>query len=228
MPAIWNLHHEHCRIFQGHTFIGCVFSVGPRGFAPIGPSKFARGKGCKSHSLDWSEEKMKKAPCRFSKNPCWGYHIQSSRWFQMSDLGNSRFTKRTSTKFGKVSSLTTRLYKRDVWQKLGGFASRKIMYVHRCDTTFTVAICAIWNCPIACVMICGSNGHAAEAAEATNLWSQRIRKKKPCLNVHHLSGLNAGRNVNLEDIITSTWSTGRFEPSLWSSVSSVGNHSNLK
>jgi len=39
-------------------------------------------------------------------------------------------------------------------------------------------------------------------------------EKKPCLNVHHLSGLNAGRNVNLEDIITSTWSTGRFEPSL--------------
>ena len=174
MPAIWNLHHEHCRIFQGHTFIGCVFSVGPRGFAPIGPSKFARGKGCKSHSLDWSEEKMKKAPCRFSKNPCWDTHTI------IKVIPNERSRK-------------LKIYEKDIneiWEgliayhsivqkrcmaKLGGFASRKIMYVHRCDTTFTVAICAIWNCPIACVMICGSNGHAAEA---TNLWSQRIRKKK--------------------------------------------------
>ena len=44
----------------------------------------------------------------------------------MSDLGNSRFTKRTSTKFGKVSSLTTRLYKRDVWQNWGGSLQEKL------------------------------------------------------------------------------------------------------
>ena len=207
MPAIWNLHHEHCRIFQGHTFIGCVFSVGPRGFAPIGPSKFARGKGCKSHSLDWSEEKMKKAPCRFSKNPCWDTHTI------IKVIPNERSRK-------------LKIYEKDIneiWEgliayhsivqkrcmaKLGGFASRKIMYVHRCDTTFTVAICAIWNCPIACVMICGSNGHAAEA---TNLWSQRIRKKKnlpecsPSVRVERRKEREFGRYHHLNLVDRSIW-----------------------
>ena len=212
MPAIWNLHHEHCRIFQGHTFIGCVFSVGPRGFAPIGPSKFARGKGCKSHSLDWSEEKMKKAPCRFSKTRV-GIHIQSSRWFQMSDLGNSRFTKRTSTKFGKVSSLTTRLYKRDVWQNWGGSLQEKLCMFTGVTQPSQWLFVLFEIVPSLASWKGGSNGHAAEAAEAaepTNLSSQRIRKEtlpecSPSVRVERRKEREFGRYHHLNLVDRSIW-----------------------